>query len=204
MYNLVENIITIKHKAGQKTLQAVEALVFNIRQYSPKLNIQLLNGISDNVDSIYAWETIDNYVEQDKLNALKAYDLGLTMYIIQNFGKYNHCQTFSDARIEFKKEFPDKTFTLDTVVDSDVIRAEFVKLSEAVFKKTLTKVSDTETTLHLFTIGNIVENMQKVTLFREECTYELEYKSDTEHMKLTFDVHGKVDTITNMKEVVTP
>lgn len=105
MYNLVENIITIKHKAGQKTLQAVEALVFNIRQYSPKLNIQLLNGISDNVDSIYAWETIDNYVEQDKLNALKAYDLGLTMYIIQNFGKYNHCQTFTDAKKEFKMNF---------------------------------------------------------------------------------------------------
>lgn len=204
MYNLVENIITIKHKAGQKTLQAVEALVFNIRQYSPKLNIQLLNGISDNVDSIYAWETIDNYVEQDKLNALKAYDLGLTMYIIQNFGKYNHCQTFTDAKKEFKNEFPDKIFTMDTVDDSDVIRAEFVKLSEAVFKKTLTKVSDTETTLHLFTIGNIVENMQKVTLFREECTYELEYKSDTEHMKLTFDVHGKVDNMINMKEVVTP
>lgn len=93
---------------------------------------------------------------------------------------------------------------MDTVDDSDVIRAEFVKLSEAVFKKTLTKVSDTETTLHLFTIGNIVENMQKVTLFREECTYELEYKSDTEHMKLTFDVHGKVDNMINMKEVVTP
>lgn len=204
MYNLVENIITIKHKAGQKTTQAVEALVFNIRQYSPKLNIPLLNGISDAVDSVYAWDTFDNYIKQEELDKMKAQDLGVTMYIIQNFGKYNHCQTFTDAKKEFKNEFPDKIFTMDTVDDSDAVRAEFVKLSEAVFKKTLTKVSDTETTLHLFTIGNIVENMQKVTLFREECIYELEYKSDTEHMKLTFDVHGKVDTITNMKEVVTP
>lgn len=204
MYHLVENIITIKHKEGQKILQAVEAIQFNVRQYSPKLNLNLLNGLSDIIDRIFTWDTFDNYMTQDVIDDHKAQDLGIATHIIDNFGMFNHCESYQKAEEQFKANNPDVKFKIDEVPTSIEVRQAYEKLSEAIFKKTLTKVSDTEATLHMFTVGSIVENLQKVTLFREECTYELEYKSETEHLKVTFDVHGKVDTFTDLKEVVTP
>lgn len=205
MFHLVENTVTFNYKEGTKVVRAINSLQFSIGQYAAKINMALFKQIGEDVKSVEAFGRLHvhkNVSDKADVELILKTMIADTQYLIENFGRINHCENKEAVFRDFQEERLLQANDFSNTWTVEELENQYMKLRECLFTPLVTEIDKYTTTLHRFTVGSIVDNIKKVILYHEECRFELEYDNGHEHMHLIFDEHGDIKEVNNLKDVV--